>query len=337
MKAVKDGKLIPHDDKTGLLVVDYNTLPRKKDTQEEIEKQIRAKKKYWEEIRRSQAHHFDKKYQQPHFDEIFCSIPEDEIKDKARWIYKYTNGLPVKPTGCMCEIFTVERVKKYIYKAEEVLSLLKESIPSIAETQKLCSTENHEKEPAQSDNYFKRNGDYWTIRYEGKESKPVKHVNGLLYIAHLLKKPGTSISCKDLYQSVSGNIPDKVMTESAAIGECLNIGSNTQAIKDKPAHQAYAKKYLELQNSLNSVESDIERREIEEEMNKLLPYMQEKTFVSSDKKNPQSNIKKRIDTAYEKLLKANMKPLEKHLRQHIKNDDFYGLQYTGSVPWEIIE
>jgi len=29
LKAVKDGKLIPYDDKTGLLVIDYNTLPQK--------------------------------------------------------------------------------------------------------------------------------------------------------------------------------------------------------------------------------------------------------------------------------------------------------------------
>lgn len=186
-------------------------------------------------------------------------------------------------------------------------------------------------------NYFKRSGDFWTIQFEGNQSKPIKHVDGLLYMAYLLERPGNPISCRDLYQSASGStLTGATMDKNTAIDEGLNIGGSRQVVNDEKAKQIYAKKYRELQNSLNSAESNLERLEIEKDMEDLLPYLKEKTFAKPDDKKAQANIKKRLDVAYGVILKADMASLEKHFRHNIKKDDAYGLQYGGTVSWEII-
>jgi hypothetical protein len=140
-KAVKDGKLTPHDEATGMRVVNYDTLPLKKWTQKEIENQIRTIK------RDPKPHqHFEARYpyqgsvgarhpqspigvRYPYQGSILTELkelPEDRIKDAARWIYEKQVGEPIIPPDCMGGDFTVESVKKYIYEAEEVLSILKE-------------------------------------------------------------------------------------------------------------------------------------------------------------------------------------------------------------------
>ncbi len=184
-------------------------------------------------------------------------------------------------------------------------------------------------------NYLKRTGNFWTIRFNGKEFGPIKHVDGLLYIAYLLERPGTSISCKNLHQSVSGITPGGIMDKSMAIEAGMNMGSSRQAVNDGKAKHDYFKKYRELQNSLELAESDLEKNEIEKEMADLLGAINAKTFTKDDKK-AQANLKKRMETAYKVLNTTGMKEISEYLRGNIKPNDAYDLRYTGEIAWEII-
>jgi len=50
---------------------------------------------------------------------------------------------------------------------------------------------------AQNEAVFRREGDYWTVTYEGKTSR-LKDAKGFHYIAHLLAHSGEEIGAHDL-------------------------------------------------------------------------------------------------------------------------------------------
>jgi len=186
-------------------------------------------------------------------------------------------------------------------------------------------------------NLFKRVSDFWQIRYEGKESNPIKHVDGLLYISHLLKHPGTCISCQKLHQSVSGKATIGIMSENEISGNKLSIGFGKQSIDTSKARKVCSEKYQEFQDKLSTVSLE-EQECIKEQMAALEPYLRAKkrNFADPNDKKAQVNIKKRLETAYQAIRKANMTEMEEHLRKYITSDDAYGLRYIGSLTWDII-
>lgn len=65
-----------------------------------------------------------------------------------------------------------------------------------------CSEPGDERGAAH-DHVFRRQGDYWTIVYEG-ETVRLRHAKGLSYIAHLLRYPGRECHAIDLIGAVDG-------------------------------------------------------------------------------------------------------------------------------------
>jgi hypothetical protein len=194
-------------------------------------------------------------------------------------------------------------------------------------------------------NFFTRQEDkHWRVGFNGKECI-IDPLDGVYYIAFLLERPGTSISCRDLYQALSGQTPDEIMSEGAAIDEGLNIGSSKQAVSSPETKAEFFRKFYKLENDLLRIndlpdnirtpEDEMEKKEIEKEIAAIKPYLKERTFTDPDTKKAQSNISRRLDTAYEAISKANMNDLEKHLQTHIRPDGEFGLSYTGSLTWEI--
>ncbi|MEN6332037.1 MAG: hypothetical protein ABFD57_08620 [Smithella sp.] len=219
-------------------------------------------------------------------------------------------------------------------KQDEEINLLRQKIQS-QEGPKEVPIPISSKNKANYENAFIRQSEFWEIWFHGKKLLPIKNLDGIHYIAILLDKAGTSISCRELYQVASGKTPDNCMSENAAIDEGFNIGSITQAVSDSTTKLAYATLYQELQNDFKNAESVMEQQEIEQEMATILPCLKEKTFVDPNDKKAQVNVGKRLKTAYAAIHKANMDELEKHLRTYIKPDDAYGLGYTGSLTWDI--
>lgn len=186
-------------------------------------------------------------------------------------------------------------------------------------------------------NFFTRKGKFWEIGYED-ETGTVSNLDGISYITILLERPKKSILCRELYYALSKHRPDNLITEGAAIGEGLNIGShNKQSISDPKAKDEYARRYQRLQNGLEKAESELERQEIEEEMEKILSSLKAGVFSNEHMKKFQSNIKKRLDVAYDELRKCGLKKLSQHLQENINPDKSYGLSYTGNIAWNITQ
>jgi len=238
-----------------------------------------------------------------------------------------------------------EFLSKLIFKAEDV-SVCEESQGIAKITPETETTPAPQIEP-QAENCFTRNGDFWTIRFQGTESKPIKHVQGLLYIAYLLERPGKSLHSLELYRLVSSNTPDKTMDERTAIDDGLNVGNREQAINDYKTKNDYLKeleKYEELKSDyLAEVESNADDRETiminVETVNGMIKEIQRKLNERNfpgDATKKQSLINGLLKTAYRKI-KAddNIKKCVVHLKKQIKPDGALGFIYTGEIKWEI--
>jgi len=189
----------------------------------------------------------------------------------------------------------------------------------------------------QADNYFKQNGNHWEIRFGIEFAAHVDHVDGLLYIAHILNNIDNVISDQKLYNLAKGatlNEDKDKMTVSMAIANDLHFDTPPQKINDPKAQNEYINKYKQLQHDLDDAESNLEKNEIEYEMEKLLPFLTRRNIPNPEDKKAQVNITRLLDRAYARIKKANMPNLAKHLSDKIKPDN-YGRKYSGTFIWQI--
>ena len=284
---------------------------------------------------------------------------EDEIKSQAKRIYN-SQCLEIlnPPKDCYPFSFTLpdhDKSRKeaistalgFIFKPKDVEEYEQaQGIgPSLSPTQQTepnrpteTTTQAGQRKSDQDNafNFFKKNpGDYWHVGFDedGKDVM-IKHLTGLIYISYLLEKPGSAISCRELYRAASGKEAANFMSEGEAISEGLNIGSFRQPASDNKALANIRKEYDNLRVELRYAGVE-EREEIEEKMEKLKPYLTTRDIHDPNDKKAQVNIKKRLDTAYDAINKTDMKNLARHLQDFIKPDGAFGLKYTGSFTWTI--
>src|SRR5262249_36697034 len=95
--------------------------------------------------------------------------------------------------------------------------------------------------PAAAPAVFRRDGDVWTIAYEGKGLR-LKDAKGVQYIARLLRQPGKEFHCADLAaggetESAHGGAADAIAAGLGDAGEVL----------DAPARAAYRQRLRDLE------------------------------------------------------------------------------------------
>jgi hypothetical protein len=253
----------------------------------------------------------------------------DNIENKTSWS---DYELPENPILAQKDF---DLLRSSYFRMEDV-EVIKKATPELAPEKKESEPQTRKITPC-TENYFRRNSGHWSIRYEGKEIENIDHIDGLHYISLLLNMPGTSISCKKLYQLVSGKTPDIIMSEDAAIAQGLKKGFEKQSIGTGKAREICLKEYKELQDKFPSANME-EQEEIKEKMAKLEPYLnlKERSFSDPNDKKVQMTIRNRLKYAYKVLSKNNMKELSHHLEKFISPDGDYSLVYNGAITWEII-
>jgi hypothetical protein len=100
---------------------------------------------------------------------------------------------------------------------------------------------------------FSREGDYWTVAYQGKTWR-LKDAKGLHYIAHLLGHPGEEIRALDLAARVSGageEVADSASAEDLARTEVLagDLGHAGEML-DAQAKADYKRRLQEIEDEL---------------------------------------------------------------------------------------
>jgi hypothetical protein len=195
----------------------------------------------------------------------------------------------------------------------------------------------------QSKFIFERNGpDYWDIRYEGKDLKPIRHLQGMTYIQALLKNKGIPISCKELHELEHGVNPDSIKRQSESPAELEaqhGSGSETQWRLDKRAikeiEMTRDAHHLKLQDPNLSdwqkkhLESEYEP--INEELTRAKIKKSCKTFELKQRCCSRQAIAKAIDLAI-KVIGARSKELARHLKGNLPKGK--EPRYTGGITWD---
>ncbi len=186
---------------------------------------------------------------------------------------------------------------------------------------------------------FIRKGEYWEVSHGGK-TEMVRNLDGINYIVTLLEKPGTSVTCRELHHILHGNVPDRDMSIGEAMERGLAGEGELKVVNDPDTGRNYWKRYQELQrtsaNAGDDPEGAVIKSESEKEMQSLLEALNQRSFADPDAKKAQTNITRRLETAYKAITKVSMKKTGKHLRNYIRPDGAYGLIYNGDLTWKII-
>jgi hypothetical protein len=103
-------------------------------------------------------------------------------------------------------------------------------------------------QPAASLNLFRREGDYWTVIFEGQTVR-VRDLKGMHYLARLLADPGRELHVLDLVAAETGS-PASVDRSPAARLPRSGFG-DAGAMLDARAKDAYARRLAEIDDDID--------------------------------------------------------------------------------------
>jgi hypothetical protein len=133
----------------------------------------------------------------------------------------------------------------------------------VNESGQLAGSRSAVSRKTQSRCLFRREGEYWSIAYEGDAFR-LRHSKGLGYLAELFSRPGTDLHALTLAAGASGPAClARVTNGRAAAGEGLTssgVGDAGELLDDQ-AKDAYRRRIQELNEELHEAErfGDLER------------------------------------------------------------------------------
>jgi hypothetical protein len=184
--------------------------------------------------------------------------------------------------------------------------------------------------PPTADAIFRREGELWTIAYEGQPFR-LRDVKGLRYIAALLARPGREVHVLELVSAATGQPP-----EARARG-----AEGDLAVLDAQAKQSYAQRLQDLEAELERATDwgDSERAaRLQEELDFLTGELaravglrgRDRTF-SSPAERARISVTKAIKTAI-KLIDRQCPDLAAHFEASIQTGRFCSYATPGAAP-----
>jgi hypothetical protein len=107
-------------------------------------------------------------------------------------------------------------------------------------------------------NSFRREGDYWSVVFEGRTVR-VRDLKGMRYLAQLLAHPGKELHVLDLVAAESGRVAQVERGQAAGLSHAT-LGDAGEML-DAPAKAAYRRRLSEIEDDLEQARAlgDIER------------------------------------------------------------------------------
>ncbi|MDD5525392.1 MAG: hypothetical protein PHV90_09150 [Smithella sp.] len=333
---VKEGRLHPLDKDTGRPIPRPDALRIKKRL-EKVEQEIKVLPLAYGALQTGQVmtrnfNHSDKEQKIQALDKRAKELPKERAKIKKE-LQSITNdwatyNTPDDPRP------DFDILQNALFRKSEVDQL---STTDGGKSPAKENAPNPQNEPAtkeQVENYLQRSGKYWAIKFQDEYNAHIDHVDGLLYIAHILRsKPGENISDRHLISLAKIKLQAD-SNEKMAISNNLSDQMEYQESHDQKAHCEYLARYNQLKIDLESAESDLERNEIKKEMTAMLLFLKQRNIAGQEEKRAQANITKRLKVAYRALENEGMEKLANHLRQCITTAN-YSRVYTGGFVWKI--
>lgn len=197
-------------------------------------------------------------------------------------------------------------------------------------------------------NAFIRHDDYWEIWHQGIKLEPIIHMDGLIYIAHLLNNPNKEINVSDLYETLHPK-EGAPMVSSVEISQSIFNGEMSDSYMTTEGLDDTAKKQIKeqinaLKESIETAETDLEKRESSDELKRLYKTLDIYGKNPLSRKAPKQKnesvkrhadaVRKTITMAIEKIRKRNP-ALADYLtdKETIKRDN--GYTYKDKLIWSV--
>ncbi len=111
--------------------------------------------------------------------------------------------------------------------------------------------EQRAQDPGAADNVFRREGDYWSIAFQGRVVR-LRDVKGLHYLALLLAHPGREFHVIDMVAGGRTSVTDA--TDFAPPGITTNAAGNAGELLDAEAKAAYRRRLAEIDEDIEQAE-----------------------------------------------------------------------------------
>ena len=194
-------------------------------------------------------------------------------------------------------------------------------------------------EPTRAETVFRREGEFWTVAYDGQTIR-LRDVKGLGYIASLLASPGRELHVLELVSAASGL---RAEAGGKRVGDELAVSrpSDGGALIDDRAKQEYRVRLEQLTEELEQARDwgDPERAaRLQEEIDVLTKELaqavglggRDRTF-SSPAERARISVTKAIRTAI-KLIGNQCPALAAHLDESIQTGRFCSYSTPGAAP-----
>ena len=136
-----------------------------------------------------------------------------------------------------------------------------EAAPSVAPTvaMEVARPDALDAQPAAGINVFRREGDYWSVIYEGHTVR-VRDLKGMRYLARLLADPGREYHVLDLTAAETGSVARVDRVQAAARMPLSALGDAGEML-DERAKNAYRRRLAEIEDDIEQARAtgDTER------------------------------------------------------------------------------
>lgn len=209
-----------------------------------------------------------------------------------------------------------------------------------------------EREPAQQErtieNAFIHENDFWAVSFQGKNLSPIKHLDGMIYIAHLILE--VSIHVSDLYETAhpkSGErtiMPDEELKQALATGEMNVSNMNLHNLDDnaKADINKNIREQREIIDDPESLESEREeaRHKIESIQTTLRREYGKNPLARKETVKQNESVKGDLNKVRKSIRKAieTIQPQSSELANYLTCKIIYGAEcrFTGDpTVWTI--
>ena len=212
-----------------------------------------------------------------------------------------------------------------------------EAAPVVAAPAAHRSSERDE-QPAADVNRFRREGDYWTVSFEGHTVR-VRDLKGMRYLARLLADPGREYHVLDLVAAETGN-PAGV-DRSHGAGLPLSALGDAGPMLDPRAKEAYRRRLTEIEDDLEEARSlgDDERAAQADAERDFLVRELAGAFGLGDRERRAASASERARAGVTRAIRQSITriaehhgPLGEHLAQAIRTGTYCAYVPDRRVP-----
>jgi hypothetical protein len=204
----------------------------------------------------------------------------------------------------------------------------------------------------QGEHVFRKYGENWVVRF-GDEEGSFPHLDGMVYIAHLLKNPGRRYSALEMKRLTATSEPNTERMLSGNSDEILDgtvrvTCATEQRVMDRETINACEKRLRDITQELDAAreagdlekidELEVEEREIRQHLKRSENFRGEARPFSDPGRSNCVSVKQAIERVLKKFQKVDppLRQLHEHLTRAIKTTD-HEFEYVPSLTplnWE---